>query len=78
MRIVKIEKFKSETRSVYDISETDLMKFGGEHIVRMKLQSEDSTVIDWLEDDMEEEAEDVEKEDLVRYETEWVHEDDEI
>ncbi len=78
MRIVKIEKFKSETRSVYDIPETDLMKFGGEHIVRMKLQSEDSAVIDWLEDDMEEEAEDVEKEDLGRYETEWVHEDDEI
>jgi len=78
MRIVKIEKFKSETRSVYDISETDLMKFGGEHIVRMKLQSEDSEVIDWLDDEMEEEAEEVEKENLGRYETEWVHEDDEI
>ena len=78
MRIVKIEKFKSETRSVYDSPETELMKFGGEQIVRMKLQSEDTEVIDWLDDEMEEEAEEVEKENLGRYETEWVHEDDEL
>ena len=78
MRIVKIERFKSETRSVYELQEKDLLKFGGEPVVKMKLQQEDSEVIDWLEDDMEEEAEDVEKKDVVKYETEWVHEDDEI
>ena len=79
MRIVKIEKVKSERRYVYEIEEKDLMKFGGEHIVQMKLQQEDSEVIDWLEEEepMYEYEEFEESGDEI-YETEWVHEDDEI
>ena len=79
MRIVKNEKVKSERRYVYEIEEKDLMKFGGEHIVQMKLQQEDSEVIDWLEEEepMYEYEEFEESGDEI-YETEWVHEDDEI
>ena len=79
MRIVKIEKVKSERRYVYEIEEKDLMKFGGEHIVQMKLQQEDSEVIDWLEEEepMYEYEEFEESGDEI-YETEWFHEDDEI
>ena len=79
MRIVKIEKVKSERRYVYEIEEKDLMKFGGEHIVQMKLQQEDSEVLDWLEEEepMYEYEEFEESGDEI-YETEWVHEDDEI
>jgi hypothetical protein len=79
MRIVKIEKVKSQRRYVYEIEEKDLMKFGGEHIVKSKLQQEDSEVLDWLEEEepMYEYEEFEESGDEI-YETEWVHEDDEI
>jgi hypothetical protein len=79
MRIVKIEKCKSQRRYVYDIPEMDLMKFGGEHIVKMKLQSEDSNVLEWLEEEEPTyEYEEFEESGDEIYETEWVHEDDEI
>jgi hypothetical protein len=79
MRIVKIEKCKSQRRYVYDIPEMDLMKFGGEHIVKMKLQSEDSDVLEWLEEEEPTyEYEEFEESGDEIYETEWVHEDDEI
>jgi hypothetical protein len=56
------------------------MKFGGEHIVKMKLQQEDSEVIDWLEQDMvgDNDAEEFDEKEHGTYETEWFHEDDEI
>jgi len=79
MRIVKIEKLKTQRRYVYDIPEFDLMKFGGEHIVKIKLQNEDSDVLDFLEE--EEPTYEYEEFDQAGdeiYETEWVHEDDEI
>ena len=79
MRIVKIEKCKSQRRYVYDIPEMDLMKFGGEHIVKMKLQSEDSDVLEWLEEEEPTyEYEEFEESGDEIYETEWVHEDDEL
>ena len=79
MRIVKIEKISTQKRYVYDIPETDLMKFGGEHIVKMKLQNEDSDVLDWLEEEEPTyEYEEFEESGDEVYETEWVHEDDEI
>ncbi len=79
MRIVKIEKCKSQRRYVYDIPEMDLMKFGGEHIVKMKLQNEDSDVLEWLEEEEPTyEYEEFEESGDEIYETEWVHEDDEI
>ena len=79
MRIVKIEKVKSERRYVYEIEEKDLMKFGGEDIVKMKLQNEDSEVLDWLEEEEPTyEYEEFEESGDEVYETEWVHEDDEI
>ena len=79
MRIVKIERYRGDRRYVYEIEEKDLMKFGGEHIVRDKLKNEDSEVIDWLEEEepMYEYEEFEESGDEI-YETEWVHEDDEI
>ena len=79
MRIVKIEKISTPKRYVYDIHDMDLMKFGGEHIVKMKLQNEDSDVLDWLEEEEPTyEYEEFEESGDEVYETEWVHEDDEI
>ena len=79
MRIVKIEKISTQKRYVYDIPDMDLMKFGGEHIVKMKLQNEDSDVLDWLEEEEPTyEYEEFEESGDEVYETEWVHEDDEI
>ena len=79
MRIVKIEKIKTQKRYVYDIPDMDLMKLGGEHIVKMKLQNEDSEVLDWLEEEEPTyEYEEFEESGDEVYETEWVHEDDEI
>ena len=79
MRIVKIERYRGDRRYVYEIEEKDLMKFGGEHIVRDKLKNEDSEVLDWLEEEepMYEYEEFEESGDEI-YETEWVHEEDEI
>ena len=79
MRIVKIEKYKAERRYVYDIPEMELMKYGGEHIVKMKLQNEDSDVLDWLEEEEPTfEYDEFDEHNGKVYETEWVHEDDEI
>jgi len=80
MRIVKIERYRGDRRYVYEIEEKDLMKFGGEHIVKMKLQQEDSEVIDWLEQDMvdDNEAEELDESEHGTYETEWFAEEDEI
>ena len=79
MRIVKIEKIRTQKRYVYDIPDMDLMKLGGEHIVKMKLQNEDSEVLDWLEEEEPTyEYEEFEESGDEVYETEWVHEDDEI
>ena len=80
MRIVKIEKVKSQRRYVYEIEEKDLMKFGGEHIVKDKLKNEDSEVIDWLEQDMvgDYDAEEFDESEHGTYETEWFAEEDEI
>ena len=80
MRIVKIERYRGDRRYVYEIEEKDLMKFGGEHIVKMKLQQEDSEVIDWLEQDMvgDYDAEEFDESEHGTYETEWFAEEDEI
>lgn len=80
MRIVKIERYRGDRRFVYDVEEKDLMRFGGEHIVRDKLKNEDSEVIDWLEQEMvsEYDTEEFDESQHGTYETEWFHEDDEI
>lgn len=80
MKIVKIERYRGDRRFVYDVEEKDLMKFGGEHIVRDKLKNEDSEVIDWLEQEMvsEYDTEEFDEKEHGTYETEWFHEDDEI
>jgi hypothetical protein len=80
MRIVKIERYKGDRRFVYELNHGDLMRFGGEHIVKMKLENEDSDVIDWLEQDMvsDNDPEEFEEKEHGNYETEWFVEDDEI
>jgi hypothetical protein len=80
MRIVKIERYRGDRRYVYEVEERDLMKFGGEHIVKMKLQNEDSDVIEWLEEDFisENDAEEFDEREHGSYETEWFAEGDEI
>lgn len=80
MRIVKIERYRGDRRFVYDVEEKDLMRFGGEYIVRDKLKNEDSEVIDWLEQEMvsEYDTEEFDEKEHGTYETEWFHEDDEI
>jgi|TARA_B110000495_G_C22570112_1_gene343316 hypothetical protein len=79
MRIVRVEKYKGERKHFYEVPEMELMKFGGVHIVRDKLQEFDSDVVEWLEEEFmaENDAEDVE--DVHdSYETEWFAEGDEI
>ena len=79
MRIVKIERYRGDRRFVYEVEERDLMKFGGEIIVKMKLQQEDSDVIEWLEEEFIAENDADEVEDVHdSYETEWFDEGDEI
>lgn len=79
MRIVRVQKYKGERRYVYEVTDMELMKFGGEHIVKMKLQNEDSDVIEWLEEEYIAENDADEVEDVHdSYETEWFDEGDEI
>ena len=80
MRIVKIERYKGDRRFVYELNHGDLMRFGGEHIFKAKLENEDTDVIDWLEQDMvsDNDPEDFEENEHGNYETEWFVEDDEI
>jgi len=78
MRIVRIDKIKSERRYVYDIDERDLRRFGPEPVIKKLLESEDATLIDWLENEM---IEDTEPEEFDEAEhgvvaTEWFEEDD--
>ena len=80
MRIVKIEKFKGERSYVYDVPEMELMRYGGEHIVKMKLQNEDLDVIEWLEEEFitENDAEEINERVHDSYDVEWFAEGDEI
>ena len=79
MRIIRIDKIRSERRYVYDIEEKEIMKFGDEHQFRRDLQNENSDVIEWLEEETPTfEYEEFDKTGDKIHETEWVHEDDEI
>jgi len=77
MKIMKIDYVRTERRAYYDIPDMDLMKFGGEHIFKMKLASEDSEVLDWLNDEMpdDHEPEEKEEEEMGIYDTEWMEDD---
>ena len=79
MRIIRIDKIRSERRYVYDIEEKELMQFGDEFKFRRDLQNEDSRVIEWLEEETPTfEYEEFDKTGDKIHETEWVHEDDEL
>ena len=71
MRIVKTERYKGDRRVVYELNQRDLMRFGGEHIFKAKLEDEDTDVIDWLEQDMvsDNDPEDFEGGDLLLHTT---------
>ena len=79
MRIIRIDKIRSERRYVYDIEEKEIMKFGDETTFRRDLQNEDSKVIEWLEEETPTfEYEEFDQSGDKIHETEWVHEDDEL
>ena len=76
MRLVKVEVTKTTKRTIYDIPDNDLIKFGTPTLIQHKLQSEDSDFIDYLEEDMpdDHDPEEVESETRV-HETEWIEDD---
>ena len=79
MRIIRIDKIRSERRYVYDIEEKELTQFGEAFKFRRDLQNEDSRVIEWLEEETPTfEYEEFDKTGDKIHETEWVHEDDEL
>ena len=79
MRIIRIDKIRSERRYVYDIEEKELMQFGDPNKFRRDLQNEDSRVIEWLEEETPTfEYEEFDKTGDKIHQTEWVHEDDEL
>ena len=79
MRIIKIVKIRSQRRYVYDIADKELVKFGNEMVFREKLKYEDSDVLDWLQEETPTfEYEEFEESGDEIYDTEWIHEDEEI
>ena len=79
LKIVKIETIKKQRRTIYEVNEVDLIQAGTEPIIRSKLQSEDSDLIDLLEEKEEDfEVEDEEETGDEICDTQWFHEDDEI
>jgi len=79
LKIIKLETIKKQRRTVYEVNEIDLIKAGPEPLIRSKLQSEDSDLIDLLEEKEEDfEVEDEEETGDEICDTQWFHEDDEI
>ena len=79
MRIIKIVKIRSQRRYVYDIADKELVKFGNEMVFREKLKYEGSDVLDWLQEETPTfEYEEFEESGDEIYDTEWIHEDEEI
>ena len=78
MRIVKIETIKKQRRIVYEIPETEIMKFGPTPVFRHRLQREDSDLLEQL-DDLEEDFEEEERDESDELSSvEWLFEDDEL
>ena len=79
IKIVKLETIQKQRRTVYEVNEIDLIKVGPEPLIRSKLQNEDSDLIELLEEKEEDfEVEDEEETGDEIYDTEWIHEDEEI
>lgn len=79
MRIIRIDKIRSERRYVYDIPDLELSKLGNPQAVRERLRFEDSKLIEWLEEETPTfEYEEFDKTGDKIHETEWIHEDDDI
>ena len=79
MRIIRIDKIRSERRYVYDIPDGELGEHGSPELVIERLRREDSELIDWLEEETPTfEYEEFDKTGDKIHETEWIHEDDDI